>query len=108
MKHDGDDGTVLEAKPKNKTKRPPKYKVLLLNDDYTPMDFVVIIIMEVFHKTADEATEIMMAVHKKGAGVAGVYTYEVAEHKAAMVMEYAIKNQHPLKAVVEPEGGGED
>lgn len=103
-----DDGMVLEAKPKKKTKRPPKYKVILLNDDYTPMDFVVVLVQSVFHKSYEEANAITMAIHKKGAGVAGIYTAEVAEHKAAMVIEYATLNQHPLKAIVEPDEEGDD
>lgn len=104
--HGGSDsGTqVLErtqTKPKNK--RPSLYKVMVLNDDYTPMDFVVHILERYFHKNRDEATSIMLSVHHEGVGVCGVYTYEVAETKVMQVMEFARQHQHPLQCVMERE-----
>ncbi len=89
------------AKPKNK--RPSLYKVLILNDDYTPMEFVVHVLERYFHKNRDEATSIMLSVHHEGVGVCGVYTYEVAETKVMQVMEYARQHQHPLQCVMERE-----
>lgn len=96
----GDHGeTVLETKPK--TQRPPLYKVLLLNDDYTPMEFVVHILERLFHKTQDQAMEIMLAVHHKGLAVVGLYSHEVAETKVAQVRQLARANQHPLQCTME-------
>lgn len=80
---------------------PKMYAVLLLNDDYSPMDFVVLVLRRFFGKTEDEATRIMMDVHKKGSGVAGVYTLEVAEMKVMQVNQFARMNQHPLKSTLE-------
>jgi len=77
------------------------YKVLLLNDDYTPMDFVVTILEKFFGKNENEAVEIMMTVHRKGVGLCGVYTYEVAETKVGQVMSFAKKNEHPLQCTME-------
>lgn len=94
-------GVVAKAAPK--TKRPSLYKVLLLNDDYTPQEFVVWLLQAVFHKDADEAVQIMMHVHQNGVGVCGVYTYEVAETKVAQVMEISRRNQHPLQCTMERE-----
>ncbi len=88
-------------KSKIRTKIPSMYKVLLLNDDYTPMDFVVQILQDVFDKTAQEATQIMLAVHRSGVGVCGIYTLEVAETKAAIVVEKARRNQFPLQCKIE-------
>ncbi len=104
--HDGSDSStqVLErtqTKPKNK--RPSLYKVMVLNDDYTPMDFVVHVLERYFHKTRDEATSIMLNVHHEGVGICGVYTYEVAETKVMQVMEFARQHQHPLQCVMERE-----
>lgn len=100
-----DSGTQVlertETKPKNK--RPSLYKVMVLNDDYTPMDFVVHILERYFHKNRDEATSIMLKVHHEGVGVCGVYTYEVAETKVMQVMEFARQHQHPLQCVMERE-----
>lgn len=87
------------------TKLPKKYKVLLLNDDYTPMDFVVHVLQRFFQKSADQAQEIMLEVHHKGAGLAGVFTLEIAEMKSMQTNQYARLNQHPLKSIVEPEEG---
>lgn len=87
----------------NRTKLPRKYKVLLINDDFTPMDFVVEVLQKFFNKSVDQATEIMLQVHQKGAGVAGIYTLEIAEMKAMQCNQYARLNQHPLKTTIEPE-----
>ena len=96
---DGDTGLVLKTRPK--TKKPSMYKVLMLNDDYTPMEFVVHILERIFNKSAEEATKIMLHVHQKGVGVCGVYTHEVAETKANQVMDLARQNQHPLQCTIE-------
>jgi ATP-dependent Clp protease adaptor protein ClpS len=95
-------GEVLE-RAKHETKKPELFKVLLLNDDYTTMDFVVEILENVFHKQPAEAFRIMMAVHTQGKGLCGVYTHEVAETKVATVIELARENGFPLLAVMEPE-----
>lgn len=96
-----EDGEVLLAKPQTQTKRPPFYKVVLLNDDYTPMDFVVHILENIFRKGHEDAINIMLAVHKKGAGVCGLYTREVAETKVDEVVQYARINEYPLQCVME-------
>lgn len=88
-------------KPSGKTRRPPMYKVLILNDDYTPMDFVVHVLKKFFKKNEAVATEIMLHVHNKGSGLAGIYTYEIAETKVFQVNDYSRKNQHPLKCTLE-------
>ena len=97
--------TAEEAvvKERQKTGRPPLYKVFLLNDDYTTMDFVVYILEKIFHKSPAEATRIMLHVHKKGIGLAGVYSREIAETKVADVHELATENEFPLKCVMEME-----
>lgn len=100
---DGDTGTGLITKTKPKTKKPSLYKVLLLNDDYTPMDFVVYVLERFFGLGSDEATRVMLHVHTKGVGVCGVYTFEVAETKVVQVMDFASQNQHPLQCVMEKE-----
>lgn len=101
---DGSDiGVGVVSKTSPKTKRPSLYKVLLLNDDYTPQEFVVWLLQAVFHKDAEDAVRIMMHVHQKGVGVCGVYTYEVAETKVAQVMEISRRNQHPLQCTMERE-----
>ena len=92
-------GTVTRTRPK--TKRPSLYRVLLLNDDYTPMEFVVHVLERFFHKGPEEATTIMLHVHHNGVGECGVYTYEVAETKVTQVMDFARKHQHPLQCVME-------
>ena len=92
-------GVLLETKAA--TKKPSMYKVILLNDDYTPMEFVVHVLQKIFNKTQEEATQIMLHVHQKGIGVCGVYTYEVAEVKSKVVVDFAKKNQHPLQSTVE-------
>ena len=96
------DGPVVqEAKPK--LQKPPFYKVILLNDDYTPMEFVVAILQRIFHKSREEATRIMLHVHQKGIGICGVFTWEVAETKVRQVLDFAKENRHPLKCTLEPE-----
>ena len=92
-------GVIIKAKPK--TKKPSMYKVLMLNDDYTPMEFVVMILEKFFTKSHDEATQIMLHVHQKGVGVCGVYTYEIAETKVTQVMDLARQHQHPLQCTLE-------
>ena len=95
-------GGVAE-KSKTETARPPLYRVVILNDDFTPMEFVVSILQSIFNKTAAEATEIMLQVHRSGVGVAGVYTLEIAETKAAQVLDLAKRSQHPLRCKIEKE-----
>lgn len=97
----GGPGTSVIAKTRPQTKRPSLYRVLLLNDDYTPMEFVVHILQKFFNKNTDDATRIMLHVHQHGVGECGVYTYEVAETKVTQVMDFARKNQHPLQCVME-------
>ena len=92
-------GVISETKPK--TKKPSMYSVLLLNDDYTPMEFVIIVLTKIFNKKQEEATQIMLHVHKKGVGVCGIFTYEVAESKCKSVMDMAKKNEHPLQCTME-------
>jgi ATP-dependent Clp protease adaptor protein ClpS len=92
-------GTITKTRPK--TKRPSLYRVLLLNDDYTPMEFVVLVLQDVFNKSREDAMQIMLHVHQKGVGECGVYPYEVAETKVTRVMDTARKNQHPLQCVME-------
>ena len=93
--------TATITKPKTKSKRPSLYRVLLLNDDYTPMEFVVLVLQDVFNKTREEAMRIMLHVHNQGVGECGVYPFEVAETKVTRVMDAARKNQHPLQCVME-------
>ncbi len=96
------DGLVVqEVKPE--LKRPPLYKVILLNDDYTPMEFVVVVLERFFHKNREEAMRIMLHVHQKGIGVCGLYTREVAETKVRQVTVFSTENQHPLQCTMEPE-----
>ena len=94
-----DDLAVQEARPK--LKRPPLYKVLLLNDDYTPMEFVVHILESFFGMGREKATQIMLEVHTRGAGVCGVFTRDIAETKVAQVNDFSRENQHPLKCTME-------
>ena len=101
---DGGDGkTGLLTKVRPKTKKPSLYKVLLLNDDYTPMEFVVHVLERFFNKGGEEATRIMLHVHQKGVGVCGVYTYEVAETKVTQVMDFSRQHGHPLQCTMEKE-----
>jgi len=92
-------GVVVKAKPK--TKKPAMYKVLMLNDDYTPMEFVVHVLEHFFAKSREEATRIMLHVHHRGVGICGVFTYEVAETKVTQVMDFARQHQHPLQCTLE-------
>jgi len=94
-------GVVLKTRPKNQ--RPSMYKVLLLNDDFTPMEFVVHVLERFFNKNRVEATDIMLHVHRRGVGVCGIYTYEVAETKVAQVMEFSRINEQPLQCTMERE-----
>ncbi len=94
------DGTVLEAK-KAKVKTPPMFKVLLLNDDYTPMDFVVLVLQKFFLLGREKATQVMLKVHREGSGVCGVYPRDVAATKVDQVTEFAHQYQHPLRCVME-------
>ena len=96
------DGSVL-VETRAKTKKPSMYKVLMLNDDYTPMEFVVHVLQRFFNKSTEEATRIMLHVHQKGVGVCGVFTFEVAETKVTQTMDLARKNQHPLQCTLEKE-----
>jgi ATP-dependent Clp protease adaptor protein ClpS len=98
---EGENGTVVVTRTRAKTKRPNMYRVLILNDDYTPMEFVVHVLERFFQKTREEATRIMLHVHHHGVGECGVYTYEVAETKVTQVMDFARKHQHPLQCVME-------
>ena len=94
-------GTGVVVKTKPKTKKPSMYKVLMLNDDYTPMEFVVHILERFLNKNRQEATRIMLHGHRRGVGVCGVYTYEVAETKVTQVMDFARQHQHPLQCTLE-------
>lgn len=94
-----DTGVVTRTKPK--TKKPAMYKVIMLNDDYTPMEFVILVLERFFSKSQEEATRIMLHVHQKGVGVCGVFTYEVAETKVQQVMDLAKQHQHPLQCTLE-------
>ena len=93
----------LAVKPRPKTQRPPMYKVLLLNDDFTPMEFVVHVLERLFNMTHAQAIEIMLTVHRKGVAVVGVFSHEIAETKVAQVMELARRQQHPLQCTMEKE-----
>ncbi len=98
---EGKTGLVTKTRPK--TKKPSLYKVLLLNDDYTPMEFVVLVLEKYFSKGREEATRIMLHVHHKGVGICGVYTYEVAETKVTQVMDFSRQHGHPLQCTLEKE-----
>ena len=94
-------GILLKTRPK--TKKPSMYKVLLLNDDYTPMEFVVHVLEKFFNKNRQEATDVMLHVHRRGVGICGVFTYEIAETKVAQVMDFARANEQPLQCTMEKE-----
>lgn len=98
--YDERDTTVI-TKPKTKTKRPSMYKVIILNDDFTPMEFVVHVLERIFNLSHEQAFEIMLTVHLKGAAVVGVFTFEIAETKVSAVMEIARRNEHPLQCRME-------
>ena len=95
--------TDVIVKTRPKTKTPSMYKVLMLNDDYTPMEFVVLVLEKFFGKNRSEATRIMLHVHQRGVGMCGVFTYEVAESKVSSVVDYARRHQHPLQCTLEKE-----
>ena len=99
--HSDETGLMLKTRPK--TKKPAMYKVLLLNDDFTPMEFVVHVLEKFFSKTRQEATDIMLHVHRRGVGICGVFTYEIAETKVAQVMDFARANEQPLQCTMEKE-----
>ncbi len=96
-------GGAIDVENEKKIQIPRKYKVMLMNDDYTPMDFVVLVLRRFFGKDEGQANQIMLDVHKKGLGIAGVYTLEVAEMKVMQVNQFARLNQHPLKSILEEE-----
>ncbi|MCO5066044.1 MAG: ATP-dependent Clp protease adapter ClpS [Rhizobiaceae bacterium] len=94
-------GTAVITRTKTRTRKPSLYRVLILNDDYTPMEFVIVVLERFFQKDRETATRIMLHVHNHGVGECGVYTFEVAETKVAQVMDFARQNQHPLQCVME-------
>lgn len=101
---DGDDaGTSIgvATRTRTRTKKPTPYRVLMLNDDYTPMEFVVLVLQRFFRMTIEEATQVMLHVHQRGVGVCGVFSYEVAETKVSQVMDFAREHQHPLQCTLE-------
>ena len=98
---EGDSQVGIATKTRAKPKKPSQYKVLLLNDDYTPMEFVVMVLKRFFRMDLDEATRVMLHVHQKGVGVCGIFPYEVAETKVNQVMDFARQNQHPLQCTLE-------
>ena len=99
--YEGEIIAVLVPKKKEELREPKKFKVIILNDDYTPMEFVVMVLEKIFNKKQEEATQIMLHVHKNGIGVCGTFTYEVAESKCKSVMDMAKKNEHPLQCTME-------
>jgi ATP-dependent Clp protease adaptor protein ClpS len=99
--NDGEGQTGVATKTRAKSKKPSQYKVLMLNDDYTPMEFVVMVLKRFFRMDLEQATRVMLHVHQKGVGVCGVYPYEVAETKVNQVMDCARENQHPLQCTLE-------
>lgn len=100
---DNDGQTGIVTKTRTKTKKPSLYKVLILNDDYTPMEFVVFVLERFFNKGREDAMRIMLHVHRKGVGICGLYTYEIAETKVTQVMDFARQNHHPLQCTMEKE-----
>jgi ATP-dependent Clp protease adaptor protein ClpS len=100
--HGDGDGQVL-TRHRPKTAKPPLYRVILLNDDFTPMDFVIAVLKKFFMRSDAEATKVMLQVHNEGAGLAGVYTFEVAETKVYSVNEFSRRHKHPLKCIMEKE-----
>ena len=99
--HDGEGQLGVATRTRAKPKKPSQYKVLLLNDDYTPMEFVVMVLKHFFRMDLEEATRVMLHVHQKGVGVCGIFPYEVAETKVNQVMDFARQNQHPLQCTLE-------
>lgn len=98
---DGAGQVGVATKTRTKPKKPSQYKVLMLNDDYTPMEFVVMVLKRFFSMDLEQATRVMLHVHQRGVGVCGIYTYEVAETKVHQVMDFARQNQHPLQCTLE-------
>jgi len=98
---DGDAQIGVATKARAKSKKPSQYKVLLLNDDYTPMEFVVMVLKRFFRMDLEQATRVMLHVHQRGVGVCGIFPYEVAETKVNQVMDFARDNQHPLQCTLE-------
>ncbi len=98
---DGDPGLGVATKTRTRTKTPSPYKVLMLNDDYTPMEFVVQVLQSIFRMNIEDATRVMLHVHQRGVGVCGIFPYEVAETKVAQVIDCARRNQHPLQCTLE-------
>jgi ATP-dependent Clp protease adaptor protein ClpS len=98
---DGDDQLGIATKTRAKPKKPSQFKVLMLNDDYTPMEFVVLVLKRFFHMDLEQATRVMLHVHQKGVGVCGIFPYEIAETKVNQVMDFARQNQHPLQCTLE-------
>jgi ATP-dependent Clp protease adaptor protein ClpS len=98
---DGGTGVGLATRTRTRTKKPTPYKVLMLNDDYTPMEFVVLCLQRFFRMSIDDATKVMLHVHQKGVGVCGIFSYEVAETKVSQVVDFARQNQHPLQCTLE-------
>ena len=98
---DSDEQVGIATKTKARPKKPSQYKVLMLNDDYTPMEFVVMVLKRFFSMDLEEATRVMLHVHQKGVGICGIFPYEVAETKVNQVMDFARQNQHPLQCTLE-------
>jgi ATP-dependent Clp protease adaptor protein ClpS len=97
----GNTGVGIATRTRTRTKKPTPYKVLLLNDDYTPMEFVVLVLQRFFRMNMEDATRVMLHVHQKGVGVCGIFSYEVAETKVTQVIDFARENQHPLQCTLE-------
>lgn len=100
---DGQRETSIILKTRPKTQKPSMYKVLIFNDDYTTMEFVVLVLERFFNKSRQEATDIMMTIHRRGVGVCGIYTFEIAETKVAQVLDFARANEQPLQCKMEKE-----
>jgi ATP-dependent Clp protease adaptor protein ClpS len=98
---EGGTGLGVATRTRTRTKNPSPYKVLMLNDDYTPMEFVVLVLQRFFKMDIEDATRVMLHVHQRGVGVCGIFTYEVAETKVAQVIDFARENQHPLQCTLE-------
>ena len=101
-KHDRVSGQII-LESRTQTKKPSMYKVVMMNDDYTPMEFVVHVLQQFFGRSVDEATQIMLNVHQRGVGICGIYSFEIAETKASKTMEYARQKEHPLQLQLEKE-----
>ncbi|MCL4148925.1 UNVERIFIED_CONTAM: hypothetical protein GTU68_060278 [Idotea baltica] len=107
---DNDDLALVVAEPETKRRlnRPPLYRVLLLNDDYTTMEFVILVLRTVFHHSEEKAAQIMLHVHQRGSGICGVFTREVAETKVDQVVQLAQESEHPLQCTMEPDTEGDE